>query len=335
MKKLILLAPVLMLLTGCSTFKKSQRLDLSPFAEYTVSLAADIEFGMTNGSKVHYLMDYRSDPVVKAHNEKWNYVRQLVRAVVAYSVEVTTLGGSKLKESERNEEFAVFLDRLVRPAIHEYPDTIHFTEAGLDSITADVRAQKSFLDALGSAQPVIDEIARLSELVFDDLQDSLDETADHLLARIEEDNRDIKFVRKRLKERQAEVVQSLGLLAKYRAGEKSILPELLEYEPQLKDYLPTDREPTFEEVQRAEDRLLFLMEKAVDFKEQFAPDMAYYRNQVLELDGLYKFAMMHLKKSRITVMVWAKAHRDLARGITDPAAIDIFDITKKAVKTVM
>ncbi len=335
MKKLILLAPVLMLLTGCSTFKKSQRLDLSPFAEYTVSLAADIEFGMTNGSKVHYLMDYRSDPVVKAHNEKWIYVRQLVRAVVAYSVEVTTLGGSKLKESERNEEFALFLDRLVRPSILKYPDTIRFTEAGLDSITADVRAQKTFFDALSSAQPVIDEIARISELIFDDLQDSLDETAEHLHTRIEEDNEDIKFVRARVKERQAEVVQSLGLLAKYRAGDKSVLPELLESEPQLKDYLPTDREPTFEEVQQVEDRLMFLMGKAVDFKEQFAPDMAYYRNQILELDDLHKFAMMHLKKSRVTIMVWAKAHRDLARGITDPAKIDIFDITKKAVKTVM
>lgn len=335
MKKFVLLLPVLFLLAGCSTFKKSQKLDLSPFAEYTVSLAADIEFGMTRGSKVHYLMDYRADEPVRNHSLKWDNVRQLVRAVVAYSVEVTTLGGSKLDEKMRNEEFGLFLDRLVRPAIQEYPHIIHISEAGLDSIIADVRSQPKFLDALGSAQPVIDEIARLSELVFDDLQDSLDETADYLRMRIEEDNADVKFIRTRLKVRQAEVVQSLGLLTRYRNGDESAMPELLEHEPQLKDYIPTDREPTFDEVQAAEDRLLFLMEKAVDFKEQFAPDMAYYRNQVSELDDLYKFAMMHIKKSRVTVMVWARAHRDLARGITDPAKIDIFDITKKAVKTVM
>ena len=55
MKKLILFAPMLLMLAGCTTFKKSQRLDLAPFAEYTVNLASDIEFGMTSGTKVHYL----------------------------------------------------------------------------------------------------------------------------------------------------------------------------------------------------------------------------------------------------------------------------------------
>ena len=335
MKKFVLLFFLLVLLAGCSTFKKSQRMDLSPFAEYTVNLAADIEFGMTNGSKVHYLMDYRGDTQVLEHKAKWEYVRMLVRAIVAYSVEVTTLGGSKLPEAERNEEFALFLDRLVRPAIQEYPDTIRFSEAGLDSLLADVRVQAAFLDALGSAQPLIDEIARLSELIFDDLQDSLDQTADHLLARIEGDNADVKFVRARLKKAQRRMVDSVIILGRIRGGEDDLWPELLANEPQLRDFIPRDREPTAADMQIIEDRLFYLMEKIMDFKIQFSPDMAYYRNQVLELDELYKSAMMHLKKSRVTVIVWARAHRDLARGITDPAKIDIFDITKKAVKTAL
>ena len=335
MKKMLLLVPCLLLLAGCSTFKKSQRLDLSPFAEYTVNLASDIEFGLTTGSKVHYLMDYRSDPQVLEHKALWQYVRQLVRAIVAYSVEVTTLGGSKLPEAERNEEFAMFLDRLVRPSLAKYPDTIRITEAGLDSLLVDVREQKTFLDALGSAQPLIDEIARLSELIFDELQDSLDNTADHLLASIEEDNADVKFVRARLKEVQKRWVDSLMILGRIRRGEDDLWDKLLETEPQLADFLPQDREPTAADIQAVEDRLFYLMEKVVDFKEQYAPDMAYYRNQVLELDELYKSAMLHIKKSRVTVIVWARAHRDLARGVTDPAKIDIFDITKKAVKTAL
>jgi len=335
MKMFVLLLPVLLLLTGCSTFKKSQRLDLSPFAEYTVSLASDIEYGMTKGSKVHYLMDYRTDPKVLENNAKWDDVRTLLRAIVSYSVEVTTLGGSDIRDKRKNEEFAVFLDRLVRPTIMNHPDVMHISEAGLDSILMDVRQQKKFLDALGSAQPLIDEAARIGELVFDDLQDSLDETADYLRARIEEENADVIAVRKSLKKNQARVVISLGYLARYREGDKTMLPRLLENEPMLKAYLPDNREPTFDEIQQVEDRLLFMMGKAVDFKEQFEPDMAYYRNQVLELDEIYKFAMLHLKTARVTVMVWSRAHRDLARGITDPAKIDIFDITKQAVKTMI
>ena len=335
MRRLVAFACIITLLPGCSYLKQSQRLDLSPFAEYTVTLASDIEYGMTKGSRIHYLMDYRADPMVVEHGQDWDEVRRLLRSVVAYSVEITTLGSSPLPEKQRNKEFAVFLDRLVRPVLHNHPRGIHITEVGLDSIIADVRSQKKFLGALGAAQPLIDEASRIAELIFDDTQDSLDEVAEHLRDRIEEDNANVIHVRKAIMAGQERLVKSITLLGQYRAGDTAVLPALLQNEPQLRAYLPEDRQPTFDEVQSAEDRLLFMMEKAVDFKEQFAPDMAYYRNQVLELDDIYSNAQLQLKKSRVTVMVWARAHRDLARGISDPARIDIFDITKKAVRTAL
>ena len=34
-------------------------------------------------------------------------------------------------------------------------------------------------------------------------------------------------------------------------------------------------------------------------------------------------------------MIWAKAHRNLAEGVSDAAKIDIFDVTKKAIGTVL
>jgi len=328
-----ILLVALLLLSGCSTFKQSRRLDLAPFAEYTVRLASDIEFGMTSGAKVHYLMDYRKDPVVRAHAAKWDNVRSLVRSVVSYSVEITTLGNSSLSEKERNERFALFLDRLARPVIEENPDKIHITHAKLDTILYDVRHQPTFLAALGSAQPLIDESARIAEIIFDDLQDSLSETADYLVHQIEEENRNVIQVRKNLIASQERMVRSIQLLMQYRSGNTAVLPELLENEPQLRQYLSTDREPTFEEVQAAEDRLAYMMAKVVDFKEQFAPDMAYYRNQMLELDEIYKLALSHIKRARITIMVWERSHRNLAEGVTDPARIDLFDIAKKAVNT--
>ena len=41
------------------------------------------------------------------------------------------------------------------------------------------------------------------------------------------------------------------------------------------------------------------------------------------------------KKARVTIMIWARAHRNLSEGVTDPAKLDIFDLTKKAVDTVL
>ena len=45
-------------LTGCSYFKKQERLDLAPFAERTVSLAADIEYG----GHLKYFFNYSDFP---------------------------------------------------------------------------------------------------------------------------------------------------------------------------------------------------------------------------------------------------------------------------------
>ena len=45
--------------------------------------------------------------------------------------------------------------------------------------------------------------------------------------------------------------------------------------------------------------------------------------------------MLQLKKARVTVLIGARAHRNLSEGVTDPAKIDIFDVTKKAVDTVL
>jgi len=332
---LVLVLTGFALLAGCSQLRSTQRLDLAPFAEYTVNLAADIEYGLTKGARVRYLQDYRGDPEVVANNEQWNRVRTLLRSVVAYSVEITTLGNSQLSERGRNEELAKFLDRLVRPVMQDNPDLLHISEARLDTILVDIKDQQKFLDALGSAQPLIDESARIAELIFDDLQDSLDETADHLRRRIEADSADVRRVRGLILEGQARIFESLILLGRYRGGDESALEQLTANEPETAELMSTTGKLTLAEIQQLEERLLYKLDTGANMKDLITPDLEYYRNQVSELDELYTNSMLHLKKARVTVMVWARAHRDLAHGITDPANIDIFDITKKAVNTVL
>lgn len=81
--------------------------------------------------------------------------------------------------------------------------------------------------------------------------------------------------------------------------------------------------------------------KHLDFKPfaeytiSLAPDLETYREQQRELDDLYVGAREQLRKSRITVIVWSRTHRDLARGIVEPAKVNIFDLTKKAIDTAL
>jgi hypothetical protein len=173
MKKFVISMLVVVFSTGCSNFRSRERLDLAPFAENTISLASDIEYGLTETNRLVHLRELLQDPVVAEHRAEWEKVRVLMKGVVAYSVEVTTLGNSTLKGPERAQALAEFLDPLARPVLDEERAKararIRISTTGMDSILTDIRAQKNLLDALQAAQPVIDEVARISDEIFDEV----------------------------------------------------------------------------------------------------------------------------------------------------------------------
>ena len=103
----------------------------------------------------------------------------------------------------------------------------------------------------------------------------------------------------------------------------------------MKELIDSDNKLTIKEIQAIEERLLFKAQKAREFKEQLAPDLELYRLQQGELSDIYNNARQQLAKARITVVVWSRSHRNLAQGIVDPAKLNIFDLTKKAIDTAL
>ena len=67
MRKLALAIVILSIQTGCSYLRSEQRLDLAPFAENTISLAAEIEYGMTESSRLVNLRELWDDPAIIEH----------------------------------------------------------------------------------------------------------------------------------------------------------------------------------------------------------------------------------------------------------------------------
>ena len=334
MRKYLGLALLVALIVGCSYVRPTKRLDFKPFAEYTITLAADIEYGL-GSNQIYYLRDFRSDPQLRKQNGLWDGVRLILKSVVAYSVEVTTLGGSTLNGPDRCDRYAEFIDGLVRPVLVEYPGVLHATEADLDTLLMNVRAQKKLLDALNQAQPLIDEVARVSDQVFDGVGDDLDGLMEYLVTKIDSTNADIILFQNLVRRLQSQTFNSLVMLGDYRRGDPAALDKLFALDPQLKELDNGDGKLTIKEIQAIETRLLFKAQKAREFKEQLAIDLELYRNQHRELDEIYKNTQRQLRKARVTIVVWSRVHRNLAEGIVDPAKVNIFDLTKKAVDTAL
>jgi len=321
--------------TGCSSFRATTRLDLAPFAENTISLASDVEYGLTETSRAVYLREFWNDPEVVAHRLEWEKVRVLLKGVVAYSVELTTLGSSTLKGPERAEALADFLQPLARPVIGR-SGKFHLSTAEIDSLIADIRTQKSLITALSSAQPIVDEVARVADEIFDEVSASLDETAEYLMTRVDTYNEDVVGTRKWLRTFQYAIFNNLVLFGDYRRHhDTEALARMFENDPQLLEYVKDPKAPTAGEILAIENRLLLKLEKGREFLTQIQPDVDRYNLQQQQLADLYTDASHQLKRARVTIVVWSRAHRNLSQGITDPARINLFEVTKKAIDTAL
>ncbi len=71
MRRLALVIVILSIQTGCTYVKSKQKLDLAPFAENTISLPAEIEYGLTESSRLVNLRELWDDPAIIAHRREW------------------------------------------------------------------------------------------------------------------------------------------------------------------------------------------------------------------------------------------------------------------------
>jgi hypothetical protein len=178
---------------------------------------------------------------------------------------------------------------MTRPVLIKYPMVFDATTADLDTLLMDIRAQENLLQGLNKAQPWVDELARVSDMVFDRVNDNLEEVTRYLESSIDSANAEFVKYCDLVQQLQNNTFQGMVYLGQYRRGDGTAV----------------------------------------------APDLENYRKQQQELDDLYINAKKQLRKSRITVIVWSRTHRDLARGIVEPAKVNIFDLTKKAVDTAL
>jgi len=67
-------------------------------------------------------------------------------------------------------------------------------------------------------------------------------------------------------------------------------------------------------------------------REQIMPQVERYLLEARERDELYNQHKETGKKLRLTTMLWARAHRNLAAGIPVPPEIDLYNVLMGSVK---
>ncbi len=327
----IMLTAVFLLLccAGCSKFSSSRRMNLAPFAEDMIAVAGDIQYGLGQTYAV-YLRGYSENTETAQMAVMATKIRAIIRGAISYALEVVSLADSRMTGPQRTQALGDKIESLMRPVVSPPTPVLNISYAELDTILADVRSRKNLLDGLSAAQPIINEIARVSGEIFEDAKTALDRGADATQRQISEGIAPVLARDAMLRQFQLVGTSAIGLVAQYRHGDTAAMDSLMILIPSAADITNREDGLSTAELTKIEDRLIFALGTVSDVRKQLAPDIELYWKQQAELEQLVASYNKALRQARVAIIAWSRAHQRLASGITDPAEIDVFGIAKKA-----
>jgi hypothetical protein len=328
---LTLIAAILVLaaLGGCAIFRSKKRLDMGGFAEDMIALAGEIQYNLGQAQPV-YLRDSFDTAEIDTLMVGAARAKVLVRGVIAYSIQLVSVGDSRRSDTEKAAALAEYLAEVLPAVVETSPRVLEMSRAEVDTLLANVRAQTTFLGAIEAAQPLVDEIALASERIFDMTKRDMDAALGAVRRRIEERYRDVRFADRALEQRQLKTVFNLGYLAQVRQGQPGAIDSLLVHEPSIASLVDADDGLDAAEIQLIEDRMVAVLSGLREIRDQLRPDLEIYLRKHHELDELRNVWYAELRKARVAIVAWARGHKRMAAGVIDPAEIDVRGIARKA-----
>jgi hypothetical protein len=324
---LILVAP---LLAGCATFQSKKGLDVGPFAENTVGMIGEVQRATKPVVWVH-LQKYEGAPSVLEVRRTSMPVRTLMRNVALYSTQVVSIYEARLPEERKASELARYLDVFIRERLKATPDAeLFMSQGGLDSAITNVRKAPTFLEALGAAQPVVSATLSYANSIIDAFESQVGETAVDLDGKIEAEYAPLKEQLVVVSDLQVRTTRAYTLLSKYRLGDDASLDQLRAVNPEAAAAMPAGKRPPDAAMDAFEKRTLSQLETLTGLRSDLERELASYQAEEQELDGLRNQALEAARLGRVTLILWARSHRNLAAGITIPAQINVMGLVKQA-----
>jgi len=331
--RVLLVLAALPVLAGCASFKASRRLDVSPFAQNTVGLIGEVQ-RVNKPLEWVYLKKYESLPVVLDARRAYAPARELLRGVAIYSTQIVSIYESPLSDSRRSQEVARYLDESIRARLRDNPRADAFlTQADLDKAVQGARSAPTFMAALGAAQPVVSAALAYGNQVYDEMDLAIGKADNELVARIEADFASLKSEREKLERMQLSGITSYRLLTEYRLGNNAALDSLRAADAEAAEALGAAKKPTAAALDAAEKQIMERVDTIGQMHAHLDPQFEIYKAEQAELEQLRSQAREAARLGRITLIMWARSHKNLAAGIAVPAAIDVMGMVKSAAES--
>jgi len=332
---LVLVVVLISIMTGCSTFKKKEVVNLEPFAEQTITMAGSVNYGFMSVRPVYIRQYVEQTPEVVELRSMTTKIRLVMRGIVAYSIQVVTLSQASKTGPEQAQGLADFVEELLKPVVEQRNVELRYEESKVYETVENIRKQETLLDALRIAQPLVDEVSRVAEAFLNEYKVQQMKTVDALDRAIDEEFAPVLNYEIFLRESQTYVLTNLELLYEYWKGDETALDTLRQREvPSLSKLNLTDGMDRRELIQ-AEDILIERMATITVLRKNIEPQLVLHARQKRELEDLNFEMNQTLERTRAAITIWQRTHRAMAAGLIYPADINLFEVTKKIVQVAL
>jgi hypothetical protein len=325
--RLLALLALVAVASGCAKFRAHRKLDMQPFAENTVTAMGEMRRLDAPPIWVRLRPLYDHPAVAEARREAVP-MRELVKSVTLYSLQLVSLNESRVPDPQKAKELARFIRAASQQALGKEEDAaeISLTHARLDTILGEIERSETYMGALTAAEPIVNAVLARGLALTDVVDAAIVRSAAALEREVQARFGAMLANRAALLAVQERSMKGLAIAERIGFGDEGAADELRQVVPLLAEILPPGRKAGMKEVQAALGSLGDQLARVKAALDQIEPQYQAYRESVLELDTLRSRANEQARLARSVLMLWARSHKNLAHGVEVPPAFDLAKI---------
>ncbi len=319
-----LIALVLMLPACAATSKKfssSIEADISVFADNTIAMLSETDLGFSKGIAIYtrefYALDEKEE---QRYFNNLQEARKVLKGLVRYSIQLVTIAESYETPAERIDAYVTYL----KQADDSVLEPLGLQKDHYDKLLIEVRSKTTFMDALRTAQPIINSLGRYMELTLTDMSENLDALVDKTDRKIDEEYADVIRYQEALEDEKYSILASLEEIYLSSKGDERAFARLMKRDILRLKSASAGGIPPYDELKAMTAELMNRLDRMHHIEKEIESDWTTYRATHRELDELHVKINADNRKMRLITLVWLRAHQKMASGAVNPA--EWFDI---------
>lgn len=337
--RIVALTISVVLLGGCSSVKKQYHEKFenktvpstARFADSTIAMLGNLKLQFTpdDAVLVKRFVD-REAPEEQHAKALHDDMLHGISSIVWYSVELVDINESALTEAERVALYADYLSRFRERLVSKGRITAEKFDATLET----VRGQEFFVEALRTAQPMLNTLISDGALLIGDLIDAVNALSLALSDRIDADYARIIHYRKTLEHEKFDILEAYEIIYEAYRSDSPNLSKLIESGVMWDADLVPEGEASMEDLEKIGEHLRRRLTALRAVQQEVEPDWEAYLEVHAELDHVARVIIDDARRARVLMLTWIKAHHSLAQGTIQEAEwFDIEELSKDLIKS--